>query len=191
MPLASPRLTAPVVLALLVAFGPEPCAAQTDATPDPPRSVIARVSVVSATAASGLLLGFGLGARDGVANDINHAAVNHGYGSREALQLNGTWHDLGWVLKPALVVNFAGAIAIGHVVEPSLGEGLLLAASWGASVGLGFHFGHNWQQGQAWNYFGSIDRSDRFANEVGPTLVVVSSIAVGAALYYITYRALR
>ena len=96
-------------------------------------------------AASGLASGFALGWRDGLANDARMAR------GADALAANEAWHRAGWVTKPLLVVSVGGAVVVGGLVEPTVWEAALLAASWGAGVGLGFHAGHNAQQGQAWD----------------------------------------
>ena len=76
-------------------------------------------------------------------------------------------------------------------MEPTAWEAVLLASSWGAGVGLGFHFGHNAQQGQRWDYFGSVDGNDRWARAVGAQAVVIAAIVVGVAVWVVAWRALR
>ena len=108
-----------------------------------------------------------------------------------ALAANEAWHRAGWVVKPLLVVDVGGAVVVGGLVEPTAWEAVLLAASWGAGVGLGFHAGHNAQQGQAWDYFGSVDGSDRWARAVGPRVVVIGAVPVGVVVWVVTWWVLR
>lgn len=141
-------------------------------------------AVVGAAAAAGVGTGFALGWRDGIANDARQRSGAAGYAANEA------WHRAGWVTKPLLVLDVGGAVVVGGVVEPTAWEAVLLAASWGAGVGLGFHFGHNAQQGPAWDYFGTVDPSDGWARAVGPRVVVVTAVAVGVAVWVLTWRVL-
>ena len=108
-----------------------------------------------------------------------------------ALAANEAWHRAGWVVKPLLVVDVGGAVVVGGLVEPTVWEAVLLAASWGAGVGLGFHAGHNAQQGQAWDYFGSVDGSDRWARAVGPRVVAIGAVAVGVVVWVVAWYRFR
>ena len=145
-------------------------------------------AVVAATAAAGVGTGYALGWRDGIANDARNALADDDVAGM--LAANRSWHRAGWVVKPLLVVDVAGGVAVGGLVEPDAWEVALLAASWGAGVGLGFHAGHNAQQGQRWDYFGEIDGSDRWARTVGPRRVVVAAVVIGVAVWAVTWWAL-
>ena len=47
---------------------------------------------------------------------------------------------------------------------------------------------HTVQQGQRWDYFGSVDGSDRWARAVGPRVVVLAAVAVGVAVWVAAVR---
>jgi hypothetical protein len=178
-----------LVVTLLLAIS-SPAAAQGDRY-EPPRNAPQRAAIVGTAAVTGFATGFALGWRDGVNNDLRWAVDAHGYGSSEALALNREWHRWGWITKPALVVDLSTGVAIGGVARPDVLETLFLAASWGASLGVGFHLGHNAQQGQRWDYFGSVDPSDQWAKAIGPTAVTAGAIVVAGGLLYLTYEVLR
>lgn len=167
------------------------CASATVAQPSEPTSArppAVVTLVVGGSFSAGLATGLALGARDGAANDARLAYARR---DPDALDYNLAWHRWGWATKPLLVLDFAGTVAIGGLVDPSPLEAALLAASFGAGVGLGFHLGHNWQQGQPWDYFGSVDPSDQVVHSVGPRVVLGVAIAGTAGLLWLTYRAMR
>lgn len=144
--------------------------------------------MVGGAAVLGVATGFALGWRDGIANDARNALADDD--PARSYAANEAWHRAGWVVKPLLVLDVGGAVAVGGVVEPTATEAAVLAVSWGAGVGLGFHVGHNAQQGQAWDYFGSVDGSDRWARAVGSRLVVVAALVVGVAVWVVAWRVL-
>ena len=176
-----------LLLAIALPVGEASAQASPQASPTD-RGGLQRAAVVTATGLSGFATGFGLGWRDGIANDARIALSDDDPAA--SLEANHAWHTAGYVTKPLLVLDLAGGLAVGGLVEPSLSETLLLAASWGASLGVGFHLGHNAQQGQRWDYFGSVDPSDQWAKAVGPSAVVVGAIVVAGGLLYLTYEVL-
>ena len=50
---------------------------------------------------------------------------------------------------------------------------------------------HTVQQGQRWDYFGSVDGSDRWARAVGPRVVVLAAVAVGVAVWVAAWYGVR
>lgn len=178
-----------VLVVLVGTVGIVPIPAATAQPSAPHRDGLQRATIVTATGLSGFATGFSLGWRDGIANDARIALSDDDPAA--SLAANHAWHRIGYITKPLLMLDVGGALAIGGLVEPSLTETLLLAASWGASLGIGFHLGHNAQQGQRWDYFGTVDPSDQWAKALGPTAVTAAAIVVAGGLLYFTYEVLR
>lgn len=164
--------------------------AETSEAPARDRSVLDRAAVVGSVTVP-LAAGAGLmGYADGLVNEWGWCVDRSGRGG-ECLALVYDRHTADAGGRSLVLVALASGAVATSVADLDLLEVGLVSLSSSMAAGMAFNLGHNLQQGQRYDYLGTIAPTDRLGRALGPSGVFWGSAAVTAAVITITILVLR